>query len=99
MPHLQDISQNLGAQEPLHVIVPFLEGKKGSYFKVDTLHSLTGVAPQVIIATANQHPDLIRESLIKDEQGQSLYLFNAPLSGIADAWTALRQTAYLKTEK
>ena len=98
MPDLESTNWAHTPKQPVEIIVPILEEMKGTYFKLDTLHSLTGVEPQVIIDTASLHPNLIRESLIKDEQGQSLYIFNAPLSGVSDTWNALRHTTYLKSK-
>ena len=79
------------------MIVPILKEKQGTYFTLNTLHSVSGLANNVIVKTASAYPDLIRKSLIKDRQGEPLYTYNAPLSGFSDAWNAIRQTAFLKT--
>lgn len=92
------LSFSTSPQKPEQIIIPILETHKGKYYTVGTLHSLSGVSPDVIIQTASLHSEIIRKSLIKDENNQPVYTYNTPLSGVADIWNALRHTTYLKTK-
>jgi len=70
-------------------ILDALQRAKG-YVTVPYLAQVSGSAPQTVQEFVAQHPDKVRKSRIETETGESLYILNAPLSGIADAWHAFR---------
>jgi len=78
-------------------LVPVIKEASARYVTVNALHMATGIAPQAILEAAAARPDLIRKSVIRDENDYPLLMLQTPLSGVADAWHAMRQTAYLKS--
>lgn len=71
------------------IILDALKQKKG-YVTVPYLAQISGASPEDVQAYVDQHPKNVRKSQIETDNGESLYTFNAPLSGISDAWTAFR---------
>jgi hypothetical protein len=84
--------------DQINTIIPILQKNKGTYYKLNTLSTMTGIAPEVIVNTASLHPELVRKSQIELEDGKPLYILNTPLSGVKDAWATIRHIAYLKTQ-
>lgn len=72
-------------------ILRSMEEERG-YVTIPYLAQVTGSAPEAVQQFVHNHPEKIRESRIKTEDGNSLYTLNTPLSGIADAWAAFRFT-------
>ena len=70
-------------------ILNALQQAKG-YVTLPYLAQVTGSAPEVVQDFVAHHPDKVRKSQIETETGEPLYMFNAPLSGIVDAWSAFR---------
>ena len=64
--------------------------KSDGYVTVPYLSKITGSSPEIVNGYIAQHPDKIRKSKIETDAGESLYMLNKPLSGIADAWHAFR---------
>lgn len=70
-------------------ILEALQQAKG-YVTVPYLAQISGSAPQAVEQYVAGHPEQVRKSRIETEDGQPLYMFNAPLSALADAWSAFR---------
>jgi len=70
-------------------IIDALKETRG-YATATYLSGVTGAAPEQVALIARAHPDKIRESVMKTDAGEALFMVNAPLSAVADYWNAFR---------
>ena len=66
------------------------------YMTVAHLARLSGSPAETVAAFIAANPDKIRKSRMETEAGESLYILNTPLSGVADTWAAFRYFNSLK---
>jgi len=50
----------------------------------------TGLSAEDVEALIGSHPEEVRQSLMRAENGEEVYMINTPLSSISDAWKAFR---------
>ncbi len=65
-------------------------GQSNGYVTVPYLAEKIGSPLPFVREYLREHPEKVRKSSIQTDSGETLYMLNTPLSGIADAWHAFR---------